>query len=158
LARLGGIIRDRLALPRRTAPSRVRIASYPQAQDYFQENVERIADLTAARGVPLLLSTPPSTLRLPGHSQHSSNQTYWLEDDTETQAYRDGLDRRLRLIADSLRTRSAPVAYVPHKFTLDLFLDDCHLKPAGNRAMAEDFVAAARAFITREAPARLPSP
>jgi lysophospholipase L1-like esterase len=147
LARLPWLLRSNLgarAVPKGAAP----VQSYPEAAGYFQRNVERIAAITAGKGIPLLLSTPPSSLKLPGHHELTSDRTYWVGNDSATQAYRDELDRRLRLVADSLKAASAPAAYVPHQFSLDLFLDDCHLVPAGNAKLAEELVAAAEPFFT----------
>ncbi|MFN8651324.1 MAG: hypothetical protein U0133_05425, partial [Gemmatimonadales bacterium] len=134
------------AVPR--GPEKVGV--YPEAADYFQRNVERVAGITAGKGVPLLLSTPPSSLGIPGHHELTSDRTYWVGSDSATQRYRDELDRRLQHVTDSLSRAGAPVAYVPHQFTLDLFLDDCHLVPAGNAKIAEEFVAAAAPFIERK--------
>ena len=148
LARLPWLLRAQLggrAVPRGADP----VQAYPEAADYFQRNVERIASLTAGQGIPLLLSTPPSSLRLPGHHELTSDRTYWVGNDTATQRYRDELDNRLHLVADSLRAANALAAYVPHALGLNLFLDDCHLTPAGNQRLAEDFVAAADQFISR---------
>lgn len=156
LARLPWLIRASMgnrAIPR--GPEQVEV--YPEAADYFQRNVERVAGITAARGIPLLLSTPPSSLGIPGHHELTSDRTYWVGSDTATQRYRDELDRRLRLVTDSLTRAAAPVAYVPHHFTLDLFLDDCHLVPAGNAKIAEEFVEAAAPFIARAGEARAPA-
>lgn len=149
LARLPWLLRASLgnrAVPR--GPEKVGV--YPEAADYFQRNVERVAGITAGKGVPLLLSTPPSSLGIPGHHELTSDRTYWVGSDSATQRYRDELDRRLQHVTDSLSRAGAPVAYVPHQFTLDLFLDDCHLVPAGNAKIAEEFVAAAAPFIERK--------
>jgi len=155
LARLPWLLRANLgarAVPRGAAP----VQSYPEAADYYQRNVERIAGITAAQGIPLLLSTPPSSLKLSGHHELTSDRTYWVGNDSATQAYRDELDQRLRAVSDSLKAAGEPAAYVPHQFSLDLFLDDCHLVPAGNEKMAEDLVNAAEPFFSRGAPSASP--
>lgn len=152
LARLGGIVRDRLTEPAKLppptpAPVAVAVTAYPEAAEYFQRNVGRIAELSGSNHIPLLLSTPPSSLRLPGNKQETSGRTYWVGDAEATQNYRDELDRRLRRVADSLNTTATPVVYVPHILRVEQFLDDCHLTSDGNHQMAADFVAAAAPFI-----------
>lgn len=119
-----------------------------EAADYFERNLDRIASITAARGIAVLFSTPPSALRLPGTSHETSGRTYWLTDAAMTQQYRDELDRRMRAVAAELSARGAPVSYVDHAIDASMFLDDCHLTDGGNRRVAADFVAGLAPYVS----------
>jgi lysophospholipase L1-like esterase len=120
-----------------------------EAADYFERNLERIASITAARGIAVLFSTPPSALRLPGTSHDTSGRTYWLTDAPMTQRYRNELDRRMQAVAAVLSRHGAPVAYVEHTIDVSMFLDDCHLTDGGNRRVAADFVAGLAPYVSR---------
>jgi lysophospholipase L1-like esterase len=121
-----------------------------EAADYFERNLERIASITAARGIAVLFSTPPSALRLPGTSHDTSGRTYWLTDAPMTQRYRDELDRRMRSVAADLSAHGKRVSYVDHAIDSSMFLDDCHLTDDGNRRVAADFVAGLAPYVSRQ--------
>ena len=153
LARVPSFVRTRL-YERRTMyhPSPetrgTRFMPTLEAADYFERNLERIAAITATRGIAVLFSTPPSALRLPGTSHETSGRTYWLTDAIMTQHYRDELDRRMRLVAANLSARGEPATYVDHAIDASMFLDDCHLTDGGNRRVAADFVAGLAPYVS----------
>jgi lysophospholipase L1-like esterase len=157
LARLPGVVRD-LLQARAARAQRVAEAAggrgaaaargpYPDAADNFQHNVEEIADLARKLGVPLLLSTPPSALLLPDAPASMPPRDYWVGDAATTQRYRDTLAARLALVAAQRSAAGQPVRYLAVKLPGRLFLDDVHLKPDGNRAMAAALAAATAPYL-----------
>ena len=158
IARVPGYIRDQLRRRRELQERQARPATagsagtraaataggtsgapYPDAAEFFEQHVRRAVALSLQSGASVLLSTPPSSLASYAPTA-TSEQTYWVWNAKTTQAYRDELARRLRLIeADELRQRHA-VRYAAPAVALPLFLDDCHLKPDGNRSVAATFV------------------
>jgi lysophospholipase L1-like esterase len=154
VARVPGFARTRLYQWRNTnhpSPETrgTRFMPTLEAADYFERNLERIASITAARGIAVLFSTPPSALRLPGTSHETSGRTYWLSDAPMTQRYRDELDRRMRSVAAKLSAHGAHVSYVDHAIDVSMFLDDCHLTNGGNERVAADFVAGLAPYVSR---------
>jgi len=154
VARVPGFARTRLYQWRNTnhpSPETQSTRFMPtlEAADYFERNLERIASITAARGIAVLFSTPPSALRLPGTSHETSGRTYWLTDAPMTQRYRDELDRRMRSVAADLSAHGARVSYVEHAIDASMFLDDCHLTDGGNERVAADFVAGLAPYVSR---------
>ncbi len=147
LARLPGALRN-LRVMSRSGP-RAAEQAYPDAADQFSLNVGRIADEAARLGVPLLLSTPPSVITRPDAPRDMAPRSYWIVDPATTQAYRDTLAGRLLRIARERNRADLPVVYVAHDLTGDLFLDDCHLTPDGNRRLAADFAAALEPLLAR---------
>lgn len=153
-ARVPSLVRDRVAMQRNAqrvrqggaplpagmlldAPVEVPAAN-PQAADYFERNLQRVAKLTAATGTPLLFSTPPSALRYLNPAMRSGIE-YWLANATLTQAFRDTLDTRMRRVADSLAASGRVALHLRHDFQQGVFLDDCHLTPEGNAQLARAF-------------------
>lgn len=140
LLRVPGAIRDRLrARASVTAPP---ATPYPQAAAQYADNVQRIVADARARGVHVLLSTPPSALAsFPADT--TSTISYWVGTAATTQRVRDTLDARLRGIAAAVPAESRPVVqYVPLSVARSAFLDDCHLTAAGNAEVATSLAAA----------------
>ena len=154
LARVPSFVRDRMARLRNqrrmraggvAAPSGLASATLadsiaaanPQAADYFERNLWRIAELANTRGAALLLSTPPSALRYMPPTSRSSIE-YWLTDAAATQSFRDSLDLRMHRVADSLSSAGRRAVHVRHELPQALFLDDCHLTPEGNAQVARN--------------------
>jgi lysophospholipase L1-like esterase len=118
-----------------------------QAVDIFERNLQRMAALASQANVPVMFSTPPSSLSSRYPPDATSSISYWVVDAATTQRMRDELARRMRrVVADELR-RGHRVAYVPHRLSPDMFLDDAHLTSSGNRQMAVDFIEAIAPYI-----------
>lgn len=146
LARVPGMLRSRMQ--QREASTGARTATAPNvtgAADNFGVNVRRVIALASQHGAAVLVSTPPSSLRSRYSPGATSRQTYWIVDARTTQEIRDSLDARLRAIATGIPAGAG--GYVPHALADSLFLDDCHLTPAGNAAMAASFAAAAEGLL-----------
>jgi lysophospholipase L1-like esterase len=118
-----------------------------QAADIFESNLRRIVDLTSDEDTPLILSTPPSALPFRYDPHATSDIGYWLVDAASTEHLREELARRMKRVVASGLGRGRTIAYVSHRLSADMFLDDAHLTPSGNREMALDFVAAIAPFI-----------
>jgi lysophospholipase L1-like esterase len=146
LARLPGVVRPMLEGPRRQP--RVQQGPYPDAADNFKRNIERIADIAQRLGVPLVLSTPPSALLL-ADAPPMGPRSYWVGDPRTTQRYRDTLAARLRASAAKRSGEGQPVTYVAYHLPGRLFLDDVHLTPDGNQALAAHFVEAVMPLLPR---------
>jgi lysophospholipase L1-like esterase len=111
-----------------------------QAIDIFERNLQRMATLASDANVPVMFSTPPSSLASRYAPDATSPISYWVVDAATTQRLRDELAGRMRrVVADELK-RGRRVAYVPHHLSPEMFLDDAHLTSTGNRQMALDFV------------------
>lgn len=119
---------------------------YPDAANFFERHVRQSVALSLQNGAAVLLSTPPSALRSYAPTA-TSEQNYWVWDAKTTQDYRDELARRLRLIEADEHREGQPVRYVTPSVPLPFFLDDCHLKPDGNRSVAASFVEAIAPLI-----------
>jgi lysophospholipase L1-like esterase len=144
LLRLPGFVRDRMqgtALPDSTA------RGYPDAADYFERNLRRLADTARARQVRLILSVPASSLRTRYRPDAAPERNYWLRDAETTAAYRDTLAGRMEKLARELSTPARPVLLVRPRVPPQQFLDDAHLAPEGNQAVAAVFVAACRRLL-----------
>lgn len=115
-------------------------APNPEAIDRFIANVARIDSVASAHGIPILYSSPPSALGW-YDPRTMYRVSYWLSDAAETQAYRDSMACRLAMFAEDRAARGASVIYVKHQLDSTMFLDDVHLNPSGNYAMARDFAA-----------------
>lgn len=148
LARLGSIVRDRTRARRPPAvvhgdrgARTAAIASFTAA-DQFERRVEEISRLVLAQGGAVMLSTPPSSLRISYRPVDMSGRDYWIGTAEQTQAYRDTLDTRMRAVGERLRGRGGRVVYVSHALAGAQFLDDAHPTADGNRQIASDFAAA----------------
>ena len=149
--RLPGIIRSNLKARQATATAAVRRPN-PRAADFFERNLRRLADQLEARDVPIVFSTEPSALTASYELHDRSSRSYWVVDAATTQQYRDTLARRMERLADELAGQGRPVRYLHANLPPDLFLDDCHLTPRGNRRMAETLAVAIRPFISPPRP------
>ena len=140
LARLPGLLRNRT---RGSGPAGQGLNTpHPDAADYFQRNIERIAQLCADKGISIILSTPPSSLPVNFEPHATSQHSYWIKDALTTQVYRDTLSERLRTLASRLSHEGQSALFVTHRIPPNDFLDDAHLTPDGHRKIASDFVAA----------------
>jgi len=140
-ARLPGVLRN---VQRHAQPLPGPPEPEPRALDAFERTVRGTIAL-APPGTVVLLSTPPSGLRVPGTAFAGRP----IVDRETSQRYRDRLDERLRRIADDASSTGRDVRYVPHELPDRVFLDDCHVDGEGNRLLAEDL---ARGLGTRPAP------
>ncbi len=136
---------------------RVTIQPNLEAADYFERNVRRVVDLAGAHGIAVLLSTPPSALRIKYPPEARSAQSYWINDAQTTQSLRDSLDRRFARIAAEAPASGPGLAHVHFELAAEHYLDDCHLTPEGNRAVAGAMADAILALRRRStvAPQRL---
>ena len=57
------------------------------------------------------------------------------------------LDVVMRAVVADLQAQGRRVAHVSHHLAPEMFMDDAHLVPAGNEAIAADFVAATIAAL-----------
>lgn len=146
IARLPGLVRTAIATKRDNL-YRLRHQPHLAAVEYFGRNLQRIANLLADRHVPIVFSTPPSSLTTKYASADTSSRTYWIVDAGTTQRYRERLARRMAELAAELRRDGRPVTYVHPDLPPSLFLDDCHLTPEGNARVAEVLVAAIKPYI-----------
>jgi lysophospholipase L1-like esterase len=128
-------------------PASRTVTPNPKALDLFALNLRRIADLAGARGVPVLFSTPPSSIPA-GYSPASiAERSYFIVDVATTQHYRDLLAERMRALAAELGGDGRAVRYLHPQLPSRLFLDDCHPSPEGNRLVASNFVRAVAPLI-----------
>jgi lysophospholipase L1-like esterase len=137
LMRLPGVLHQALAA-RAASPSQGEQVYY-DAADNFQKNVERLVSSAQQLGIPVILSTPPSMLMRAGAPAHMVPRSYWVVSPQVTQAYRDTLAARLTYVAHEDSTGARPVTHLVPSVPPGDFLDDCHLTPDGNRAIAAVF-------------------
>lgn len=149
IARFPGVVRENLEQRRNYGAVAIARDPYPDAVGAFARNVERIVALAHGIGAPLILSTPPSALLLPDAPSPMGPRSYWVVDAATTQRYRDSLAARLRQIAAERASEGEQVAYLAVKLPGRMFLDDCHLTPEGNQALAASFAAAIRSYLPR---------
>ena len=119
---------------------------YPAAAVYFEHNVREMVGLSLNAGAAVVLATPPSGLELYAPT-FTSGRAYWLQDAQTTQAYRDELDRRLRVIAAEEQGAGNNVRYVMPSLPKSAFLDDSHLTAEGNRLVATSLAEAVIAAL-----------
>lgn len=150
-ARLPGFYLENLNRRESIAAARL-VTTYPDALDYFETNVRRTAELAAQIGAGLILATPASSLLTRYESDDFSDRGYWIVDAVTTQDYRNRLAARLRRIAADTATSPWPVTHLSPELPPELFLDDCHLTPAGNRAVAREFAEALVPHLARTFP------
>ncbi len=146
LARLPGYVRSAIVNARSEKVSH-KIAPNAAAVEYFGRNLRRIAELVHDRTVPILFSSPPSALTTRFSPRDRSPITYWLADAASTEEYRIALADRMRSVVSELAREGYPARYVKRTLPPEMFLDDAHLTPEGNRALAKDFVDAAEGYI-----------
>ncbi len=147
LARLPSVVRQRQRVAVDPGLA-VQPVVFPEAASIFVRNLERVDSVAHAHSIPLLFSTPPSVIAVPG-SPFLGRRAYHLGTAQDTQAYRDRLAEGMQSLVGRLAAAGHTVNYVPHQMTPDLFLDDCHLTALGNRRMAETFAAAVQPWLAR---------
>ena len=145
-ARLPGLVRGSVE-QRQIEEAMPRSSPNPQAIDYFERNLWRSAKLLEENKVPVVLSTPPSSLNTRYAPGDTSPIPYWLSDAATTQAYRDSLAMRMQKVATAMAEKGYPVAYASVDIPRDMFLDDCHLSSAGNQRMANGLLSVLKPFI-----------
>jgi lysophospholipase L1-like esterase len=151
-ARLPGFFLENLERRDSIARSQT-LAPHPQALDYFETNIRRTADLARGIGAGVILSTPPSSLSTRYAPTDFSDRGYWIIDGKTTEEYRQRLAERLVKLAVEFTASGWPVPYLGERLPPEMFLDDCHLTSAGNRAMAQAFVEALEPQLKRAFPA-----
>lgn len=119
----------------------------PEAFDYFERNVRRTAALATERDIALLLSTSPSSIPANYPPDATSPRDYWIGDAAQTQRLRDAIDERMRRVATELGAAGHRVAYAELDIPPSMFLDDAHLSPDGNEALARAFCDAVAGLI-----------
>ncbi len=145
--RLPGIVRNHLHRWSRTNAEMRNADPNPQAADYFEMNLRRIAGLTAGDSIPLIFSTPASSLTSKYEPHDISSRDYWLTDASTTQLQRNSLAERMQRVVAQLQASGRKISYISHDLPPNLFLDDAHLTPEGNRQVATNFVNALSGFI-----------
>jgi lysophospholipase L1-like esterase len=148
VARLPGLVRQRIAMARAASAATPTHEPYATAAINFSVNLGRIAGVAASLGVPLVLSTPPSALLLPD-APSMEPRGYWLSDRATTQRYRDTLAARMQAAVEQARARGQRATYIAPRLPGRMFLDDCHLTPEGNRAMAREFADAVAPYLSQ---------
>lgn len=148
VARFPAVIRQKLAMRRAAWAASSAVSPHPDAAENFTRNVERIAAVARTLSIPLVLSTPPSALLLPD-APVMVPRSYWIVDRATTQRYRDTLATRMRAVAEHAGAEGQPVAYVAPQLPARMFIDDCHLTPEGNRAMARELARAIAPYLPR---------
>lgn len=113
---------------------------YPDAIDYFERNVRRVAESAFVQGAALILSTEPSSLKVNYRPTDAAQRSYWIRDAATTQEYRDSLAARMRLAQRELAALGHPIRHVEASIPAVQFLDDAHLTAEGNRVLAEVYV------------------
>lgn len=140
LAQFASVVRDAGRMDQVLADLAVQTTPYPEAVDYFERNVRRVAALAAERHLLLLLSTPPSAIPYNFTPDSTSPRDYWIGNAAITQKVRDQLDARMRRVASELAAAGQQVGYVEHpRITATMFSDDAHLTPEGNEALSREF-------------------
>jgi len=148
VARLPALVHTRFRWARRHLGGEGgRIPPNSAAIEYFGRNMWRIVAVVRDRNVPILFSTPPSALTTKFAPNDTSPSSYWLLNAATTEACRLLLAERMRAVVAELTSEDYPTRYVTHNLPVEMFLDDSHLTPEGNRRMAEDFVDAASPYI-----------
>jgi lysophospholipase L1-like esterase len=136
-ARLPGLVWQHLMSERGRKEQGV-VAPNPEAAALFERNLERIFALASTDRIPVLFSTPPSSLLTRYRPEAPPERDYWIVNAATTQRVRDELSRRMQVVVDRARSRGYDVSYMTHNLAPELFLDDCHLTADGNRRLALD--------------------
>ena len=139
VARLPGLGWQSL-MSKRGGTKQGEISPNPEAAALFERNLERIVALASTDRIPVLFSTPPSSLLTKYKPDAPPERDYWIVNAATTQRVRDELARRMQIVADRARSRGYAISYVAHDLAPQLFLDDCHLTADGNRRLAFDLV------------------
>lgn len=117
------------------------------AVDIFERNLRRISALAVRADIPVIFSTPPSSLPFRYEPHATSGISYWVVDAVTTQHLRDELGRRMRRVVASELSRGHKAVYISPRLSPEMFIDDAHLIPSGNRQIAFNFVAAAAPYL-----------
>ena len=144
LARLPEIARQYMSV---VPTNHERVTPNLEAADIFERNLQRLATRADERHIPMIFSTPPSSLSLRYAPDATSGISYWVGDAATTQRLRDELTRRMRRAFAAELEECHQVAYVSHQLSAEMFLDDAHLTSSGNLVMARDFVDAVAPYI-----------
>lgn len=129
-------------------PSTIERVPYtPDAADYFERNLRRAAGIARAAGARVILSTPPSSLRMNVEPVLRSRRNYLIESAERTADYRDTLAVRLQGLSVELSRTGALVPYLRPSVPARLFLDDAHLSSEGNRVVAAEFATAVLSLL-----------
>jgi len=156
LARLLAVARQYLTVSHRPNTPREQLTPNLEAADIFERNLNRIAALASQANIPVIFSTPPSSLSFRYKPDATSTISYWVVDAATTQHLRDELASRMQRVVANERSQCHQVAYIPHRLSAEMFLDDAHLTSSGNRQMALDFVDAIAPYMeARFRPPRL---
>lgn len=129
--------------------SRSRIEANEEAAEYFGRNLFRIVNLVSARQIPILFSSPPSSLTTKYEPTDSEGPSYWLNTAAETNTYRELLAWKMKSAADTLTSKQYPAAYLKHELPPHVFLDSCHLNAEGYEMLARAILAAAQNFLPK---------
>jgi len=140
LARLPTIARQYPAASSASRTPHERMTPNLEAADIFERNLKRIAALASQASIPVIFSTPPSSLSFRYKPDATSIISYWIVNATTTQHLRDELTSRMQRVVADERSEHHQVAYIAHRLSAEMFLDDAHLTSSGNRQMALDFV------------------
>jgi len=127
--------------------AREKVTPDVRAAENFARNLERISTIAHQAHVPVIFSTPPSSLSFRYDPHATSEISYWVVDAATTQRLRDELTRRMRDVVTRERSLGHTTTYVAHTLSPESFLDDAHLTGGGNRQVAVDFVAAVAPYI-----------
>jgi len=152
LARVPGYVLE-LARQRQGLETIRTVEPQDDAVDYFQTNVSRTIELGRQSGAAILLSTPPSALSARNKPTDPVEKSYWIKDAGTTEAYRLRLEARMVEIAQKWSADGEPVHHVAHKLPPEQFLDDAHLRAAGNETVARNLAEAADPYVRAAAPA-----
>jgi lysophospholipase L1-like esterase len=125
--------------------------------DYFERNLRRTAALAAERSAALLLSTEPSGIPSNCPADAVSPRDYWIGNAGVTQEVRNRLAAVTRSVAAKLHQQGQRIASVSLDLAPGMFMDDAHLTPAGNQAVAANFVAATLAILGTRAGSDVPN-
>jgi lysophospholipase L1-like esterase len=140
LARLPTIARQYVTASASSDKPHEQVTPNLEAADIFERNLRRIAALASQANIPVIFSTPPSSLSFSYKPDATAAISYWVVDAATTQHLRDELARRMQRVVADERNERHQVTYIPHRLSTDMFLDDAHLTSSGNRQMALDFV------------------
>lgn len=146
LARFPGYMAEILQ-QRQTLHTIQAVEPHDDAITYFDTNVTRTVDLALGAGARVILSKPPSALRLRNQPGDPVEKSYWIKDAATTEAYRDRLGARMQEIAGRYQQQGRPVVYLTHELTLEQYVDDAHLAPSGNETVARDLAAAVMPYL-----------
>lgn len=118
------------------------VGPFDGAIEYFDDNVTSTIALARDAGITIVLSSAPSALPVRNRPGDPVEKSYWIKDAGTTEAYRARLALRLQEIAQRHSEAGVLVPYLSHTITLGDFIDDAHLAPDGNEAVARNILAA----------------